>query len=50
MKRVPLLLALGIFLALTVIGATALSLIRHPPAVPKQSDYPHDRANPWGPR
>jgi len=46
-NRVPLLLWLGIFIALTVIGATAIHLVRHPPVPPINHCPPHESGNPW---
>jgi len=46
-ERVPLLVWLGIFIALTIIGASAVHLVRHPPVPPVNHCPPSDLANRW---
>jgi hypothetical protein len=45
--RIPLLVWLGVFIALAAAGATALDLIRHPSPPPVNHCPPSDKSNPW---
>lgn len=46
--KLPLGLICLFFLALAIIGATAIDLVRHPPTPRLDLDCPvHEAANPW---